>query len=34
MPLHSDQPPRGQRGLRLHSLADALKQTTMSWLEH
>ena len=34
MPLHSDQPPRGRRGLRLHSLADALKQTTMSWLEH
>ena len=34
MPLHSHQPPRGQRGLRLHSLVDPLKQTTMSWLEH
>ena len=34
MPLHSHQPPRGQRGLRLHSLVDPLKQTTMSWLGH
>jgi membrane protein len=34
MPLHSDQPPRGRRGLRLHSLVDPLKQTTISWLDH
>ena len=34
MPLHSDQPPRGQRGLRLRSLVDPLKQTTMSWLDN
>jgi membrane protein len=34
MPLHSDQPPRGRRGLRLHSLVDPLKQTTTSWLDH
>ena len=34
MPLHSDQPPRGRRGLWLHSLVDALKQTTISWLDH
>jgi len=33
-PLHSDQPPRRRRGLRLHSLVDPLKQTTMSWLDH
>lgn len=34
MPLHSDQPPRGQHGLRLHSLVDPLRQTTISWLDH
>jgi len=34
MPLHSDQPPRGRRGLRLRSLVDPLRQTTTSWLDH
>jgi membrane protein len=34
MAPHSDQPPRGRRGLRLRSLADPLKQTTISWLDH
>ena len=34
MPLHSDQRPHGRRGLRLHSLAEPLKQTATSWLDH
>jgi len=34
MPLHSDQPARTWRGLRLHSVVDPLQQTAMSWLDH
>jgi membrane protein len=34
MPLHSDQRPRGRRGLRLDSLVEPLKQTAISWLDH
>jgi membrane protein len=34
MPLHSDRWLRVRRELRLHSLIDPLRQTTISWLDH
>src|SRR5215472_12017274 len=34
MALHAEKRRPGWRGLRLHSLLDPLRQTTVSWLDH